>query len=63
MSLASMGFDSKHDFTPPTILLGFSFALGCEVSFFDGIQHSPVDGYSAVSFNVGDLAGEDQHIL
>ena len=23
---------------------GFSFALGCEVSFFGGIQHSPVDG-------------------
>ena len=23
-----MGFDSKGDFTPPTILLGFSFALG-----------------------------------
>ena len=58
-----MGFDSKHDFTPPTILLGFSFALGCGVSFFGGIQHSPVDGYLAVSFNVGVLAGEDEHIL
>ena len=23
---------------------GFSFALGCGVSFFGGIQHSPVDG-------------------
>jgi len=22
MSLVGMGFDSKHDFTPPTILLG-----------------------------------------
>ena len=25
---------------------GFSFALGCGVSFFGGIQHSPVDGCS-----------------
>ena len=28
-----MGFDFKHDF-PPTIFLGFSFALGCGMSFF-----------------------------
>ena len=61
--MADMGFGSKHDFTPPIIFLGFSFALGHEVSFFGGIQHSPVNGYSAVSFNVGVLAGEDQHIL
>ena len=26
---------------------GFSFALGCGVSLFGGIQHSPVDGCSA----------------
>ena len=31
-----MGFDSKHDFTPPIILLGFSFALGHEISFLVG---------------------------
>ena len=42
-SLAGMRFDSKHDFAPPTLLLGLSFALGCGVSFFGGIQHSPVD--------------------
>ena len=40
---------------------GFSFALGCGVSFFGGIQHSPVDSCSAVSCNFGVLAGEDEH--
>ena len=39
---------------------GFSFALGRGVSFFGGIQHSPVDGYSAASCNFGVLAGEDE---
>ena len=34
---------------------GFSFALGCGVSFFGGVQHSPVDGCSAVSCNFGVL--------
>ena len=38
---------------------GFSFALGCGVSFFGGIQHSPVDGCSAGSCNFGLLMGED----
>ena len=42
--------------------LGFSFALVREVSFFDGIQHSPVDGCSAVSCNFGVLTGEDEHM-
>ena len=37
----------------------FSFALEHEV-FFGGIQHSPVDGYSAVSCNFGILTGEDE---
>ena len=40
---------------------GFSFALGCGVSFFGGIQHSPVDGCSAASCSFGILAGEDEH--
>ena len=31
-SLAGMGFDSKCEFAPPTILLGLPFALGCGVS-------------------------------
>ena len=30
---------------------GFSFARGCEVSFFGGIHHSPDDGCSALQFN------------
>ena len=33
-SLASMGFDSKYDFAPSTVLLGFLLCLGCGVSFF-----------------------------
>ena len=40
---------------------GFSFALGCGVSFFGGIQHSPVDGCSAANCSFGVLAGEDEH--
>ena len=55
-----MGFDSKHDFVPPTILLGFSFALGHGVSLFGGIQHSPVNGCSVVSHYFGVLTGEDE---
>ena len=39
---------------------GFSFALGRGVSFFGGIQHSPVDGCSAASCNFGILTGEDE---
>ena len=39
---------------------GFSFVLGCRVSFFDGIQPSPVDGCSAGSSNFGILTGENE---
>ena len=39
---------------------GFSFALGRGVSFFGGIQCSPVDGCSAVSCNFGVLAGKQE---
>ena len=60
-----MGFDSKCNFAPPTIFWGFSFALGRGVlgrgvSFFEGIQHSPVNGCSVASCNFGVLAGEDK---
>ena len=48
-SLVGKGFDSKYDFTPPTVLLRISFALRHGVSFYGGIQHSSVNGYSAVS--------------
>ena len=41
---------------------GFSFALGHGVSFFGGIQYSPVDGCSAASCNFGVLVGEDEHM-
>ena len=41
---------------------GFSFALGCGVSLFHGIQHSPINGYSAVSYNFWVLTGEDEHM-
>ena len=40
---------------------GFSFALGCGMSFFGGLQHSPVDGNSAVGCNSGVFTGEDEH--
>ena len=39
---------------------GFSFALRHEVSFCSEIQHSPVDGCSAVSCSFGVLTGEDK---
>ena len=39
---------------------GFSFALRCGMSFFGGIQHSPVDGCSAATCNFGVLAREDE---
>ena len=40
---------------------GFSFALGCEVAFCGGIQHSPVDNCSAANSNFGGLTWEDDH--
>ena len=42
---------------------GFSFTLGYGVSFFGGIQHSPVDGFSAASCNSGVLAREDERMF
>ena len=41
---------------------GFSFALGHGVSFFRGIQHSPVDDCSVASGNFGVLTGEDERV-
>ena len=62
--LAGMEFDSKHDFTiPPQSCSGFSFALGCGLSFFGGIQHSAVDHSSTVIYNFGVLTGEDKHLF
>ena len=58
-SLLGMGFDSKHDFAPPTILWGFAFALGCGVSFSGGIQHAPVYCCSVAGGNFGVLTGDE----
>ena len=56
------GFDSKLHFTFPTILLGLLICLWMWGIFFCvcGIQHSPVDGYSATSCNFGVIAGENE---
>ena len=40
---------------------GFSFARGHGVSFFGGIQYSPVNSCSVVSCNFEVLTGEDKH--
>ena len=58
-SLAGMGFDSKCYFTPLPSCWGFSFALGCVVSFYTGIQYSSLDGCLAASCNFGALPRED----
>ena len=44
-----MGFDSKHDFTPPAILLGLLLCPWTEVAFFGETEHSPADDWSAAS--------------
>ena len=41
---------------------GFFFARGHGVSFFGGIQHSPVNGCSAANYRFGVLAGEDERM-
>ena len=40
---------------------GFSFVLGCGISFLGGIPHSPVNDCSAASCSFGVLAGGDEH--
>ena len=47
------------DCTSPTISQ-FFFVFGHGVSFFDGFQHSPVDGCSIASCDFGALAGADE---
>ena len=56
------GFDFKNCFAPPPLLLGLFLCPWMWHIFFVGIQHSPVDGSSAVSYNFGVLAGEDKHM-
>ena len=56
------GLILNKNFAIPTVFLGL---LLCPwiwgIFFFAGIQHSPVDGCSAVSSNFGVLAGENEH--
>ena len=54
-----MGCDSKHDFTPPNILLEL-LLLGHGVYFFGGIQHSPVNGCSEASCTLRVFPEEDE---
>ena len=60
-SPVGMGFNSKYGLPLLPSCWGFFFALGRGISFFGGIQHSPVNGCSAVSCNFGVLAEEDVH--
>ena len=62
-SLAGIWFDSKCDFTPPTVLLGLLLCPWTWGISFWWTQHSPVDGCSAVSCNFGVLTGEDVLLL
>ena len=60
-SLVGMGFDSKCNFAPPTVLLGLLLCPWTWGIFFGVSQHSPVDGCSAASCNFGVLPG-DEHM-
>ena len=60
MCLECMGFYSKRDFTPPTVLLGLLLCPWTWGLFFGEIQHPPVDGCSAASCTFGVLAGEEE---
>ena len=44
-----------------TIFLGLLLCFRVWGTFFGGIQHSPIDGCSAVRFNFGVLTREDDH--
>ena len=57
VSLAAMGFDSKCDFSPPTMMVGLLLCPWTWSIFF--WLDSSVDGYSAMSYNFGALPGED----
>ena len=60
-SLVGMEFESKHDFTPPTVFLGLFLCPWTRGIFFGVIQHSLFSGCSAASCNFGVLTGEDGH--
>ena len=54
------GFDSKCNFSLLPSYWGFSFALGCGVSIFGRILHSPVEGCLAASCNFEVLTGDER---
>ena len=58
VSLVGVGFDFRCDFASPTIfvLLLCPWAWGV---FFGGVQHSPIDGCSAVTCNFGFLTEDE----
>ena len=58
--LVGKGFDSKCDFTPPTILLKLLLYPSVWSIFFGKIQHSPVNDCPAASCSFGVLAREDE---
>ena len=60
--LEGMGFGSKHDFAPPTILLGLLLYPCMWGTFSGGNQHSPGDDCSAAICNFRVLTGEDEHM-
>ena len=55
-----MGFDTKWDFAPPTILLGLLFCPWTWGTFFWWDTTFSVDGYSEASCSFGVLTGEDE---
>ena len=61
-SVEGMGFDSKHDFTPPTVFLGLLICPWTWGIFLVGSNISPVNHCIAASCNFGVLAGEDEHM-
>ena len=60
-SLVGLRFYFKHNYTPPTFLGGASPLHLDWGIFYGGIQHSPVNGCSAVSCDFGVITGEDEH--
>ena len=56
------GWMILNEILPHYHILGASLWLWIGVSFFGGIQHSPVNGCSAVSCHFGVLTGEDENM-
>ena len=61
-SLLGLRFNFKGNCVPPTVLLGILLCCWIQVSFFGGIQHFLVDGYSEASCHFGVLTGEEEHM-